>query len=225
MSQKTKMLGRVGIAALFGAAIGYRLTIIRKAPIHLEAAFGSPAMLVAIAILCIFSIYWSAAAKDSKPAESSESKASRMFHLTALNGGVLILILSIPGLTRRFLPAGVFVQSIGIALELAGFALAVWARRTLGSNWSGEVRIAAGHQLVRSGPYKNIRHPIYTAVLAMYCGILVVSGETHALVGLAIIVLAYLRKIRMEESILAAQFGDEFTTWRRASWALVPLIY
>src|SRR6202041_1449588 len=55
----------------------------------------TPAMGASIAILCIFSIYWSAAAKNSKPAESSESAGSRRLHLFVLNGGGLLPILSI----------------------------------------------------------------------------------------------------------------------------------
>jgi protein-S-isoprenylcysteine O-methyltransferase Ste14 len=217
-------------ALILGGAIGYRVAVRRTAPINptsFRSAFGSPAMLLAVAILCIFSIYWSAAAKDSKPAESSESKGSRRFHLIVLNAGVLLLIFSfsIPALRMRLLPAGPIPEVAGIVIEVAGFALAVWARRALGSNWSGEVRIATGHQLVRTGPYQWIRHPIYTAVLAMYLGILMVSGEVHAIVGLAVIVLAYLRKIRMEETILAAQFGEEFVAWRKETWALAPPVY
>lgn len=230
MSGKNPALRRTAWAALFGAVIGYRLAVRKTHPLTLtsvKSALGSPAMLLAIAILCVFSLYWSIAAKDSKPAASAESKASRMFHLIVLNGGVLLLLFSfsIPGLARRFLPASPMLESAGLAVEVAGFALAVWARRALGGNWSGEVRIATGHQLVRSGPYRWIRHPIYTAVLAMYGGILLVSGEVHAIAGLAIIVLAYLRKIRMEEKVLTAQFGDEFTAWRRSTWALAPPIY
>jgi protein-S-isoprenylcysteine O-methyltransferase Ste14 len=185
----------------------------------------TPAMMVAMAILCVFSLYWSAAAKDSKPAQSSESKASRAFHVTVLNTAVLLLLLTIPGLTGRFLPAAPALAGAGLALESAGFALAVWARRTLGGNWSGEVRIATGHQLVRVGPYRLIRHPIYTAVLAIYGGIMLVSGQMHALIAVTVILLAYLRKIRLEEAILATQFSEEFSAWRRASWALIPPIY
>lgn len=185
----------------------------------------TPPMLAAIFIICIFSIYWSLEAKNSKPAASSESKVSRLFHLTMLNGGLLLLILSVPGLTRRVLPSSPVVVGLGLAIEIAGFALAVRARRALGSNWSGEVRVAAGHQLVRTGPYRLIRHPIYTAVLAMYSGVMLVSGQLHALLAVALILLAYLRKIRMEERILSEAFGDEFTAWKRDSWHLLPLVY
>jgi protein-S-isoprenylcysteine O-methyltransferase Ste14 len=226
MNRKSSTL-RWMVWALIGAAIGYRFAVHKPDLRSLRFTFGSPAMLAAVAIYCVFAVYWSAAAKNSKPAASSESKASRMFHLIVLNTGVALLIftLGIPGFHKRFLPANHVLQGIGLAVEAAGFALAIWARRTLGANWSGEVRIAAGHQLVRTGPYRWVRHPIYTAVLAMYLGMLMVSGEVHAIAGLAVIVLAYLRKIRMEETILSAQFGEEFLTWRRETWALAPPIY
>ncbi|HEX4006225.1 MAG TPA: isoprenylcysteine carboxylmethyltransferase family protein [Acidobacteriaceae bacterium] len=185
----------------------------------------SRAMMIAVIILCIFSIYWSAASKNSKPAASSESKASRGFHVFLINAGFFLLVFSIPGLTRQILPESHLLEGCGLALELVGFALAVWARRALGSNWSGEVRIATGHQLVRSGPYRRIRHPIYTALLAMYGGTMLVSGELHALLAWLLIVLAYIRKLRMEEAAMASAFGDEFSAWRNNSWRLLPRVY
>jgi protein-S-isoprenylcysteine O-methyltransferase Ste14 len=225
MNQSKKSLVLTGVGAAGGAALG--LLIARWKPAATLHSFHqmSPALLMSVAILCVFSIYWSAAAKHSKPAQSSESKASRQFHLFLINAGVLLLIFPVPRLTRRFLPAGHVYEVIGLLIEAAFFLLAVWARRTLGSNWSGEVRIATGHQLVRSGPYKYIRHPIYTAILGMYCGIMIVSGQIHAPIAVVLITLAYLRKIRMEETALAAAFGDEFTAWRRESWRLVPPVF
>jgi protein-S-isoprenylcysteine O-methyltransferase Ste14 len=182
-------------------------------------------MGLAVVLILLFSVYWSVVSKNSKPAESSESTASRQFHLILINGGMIVLILSIPGLTGRFLPQSRVLVAAGLAIEGAGILLAVWSRQVLGSNWSGEVRIATGHQLVRSGPYRRIRHPIYTALLAMYGGTMLVSGEWHALMAMVLITLAYLRKRRMEETALAAAFGDEFTAWRRNTWALFPAIY
>lgn len=182
-------------------------------------------MTLAIGLLCLFSVYWSIAAKDSKPTKSSESKWSRGLHLALVNGGVLLLILPVPRLTRRFLPDSNFLVAAGLIIEAAFVLLAVWARRTLGSNWSGEVRVAAEHQLVRSGPYRFIRHPIYTAVLGMYCAIALVSGEIHAPIALIIVLLAYLRKIRLEERAMAETFGADHETYRRDTWALVPFLF
>jgi len=72
---------------------------------------------------------------------------------------------------------------LGVAIQTAFLLLAVWARRHLGRNWSAEVRIAVGHELVRSGPYKYLRHPIYTAVLGMVLGSAVAVNQFHALLG------------------------------------------
>ena len=203
--------------------------LVRHSPAAVQAvrpaSHFTPFLLAAIFIFCVFSIYWELASKNSKPAASSESIFSRAFHMALLNAGLLLLILPISGLTWRVLPAARIFPWLGLAIEIAGFALAVWARRALGSNWSGEVRIAADHQLVRSGPYRLIRHPIYTAMLTMSLGILLVSGQAHALLGWLLILLAYIRKIRMEEAALTSAFGDAFTAWQRDSWLLLPRVY
>jgi protein-S-isoprenylcysteine O-methyltransferase Ste14 len=210
-------LGAVVIAGVF---------ISRHIPPSVRAHLQFPrGMLLAVALLCLFSIYWSIAAKDSKPTKSSESKWSRQLHLILVNGGVLLLIFPVPGLTRRFLPANHFVVAVGLVIETAFILLAVWARRHLGANWSGEVRIAADHQLVRSGPYRFIRHPIYTAILGMYCGTAIVSGEVHAPIALVIVTLAYYRKIRLEERAMSATFGADHEAYRRDTWALVPYLF
>ena len=109
--------------------------------------------------------------------------------------------------------------------EAAGIFFAVWARRHLGRNWSGEITIKVDHSLVRSGPYRIVRHPIYTAVLGMYAGSALVSGELHALLGLALAAGAYARKVRIEEAVLAGFFGKEYDDYRHATWALVPGLF
>lgn len=200
--------------------------IARRIPkaVHTQLAL-SAEMLVSVTLWVLFSVYWSIAAKDSAPAKTSESKWSRQLHLILVNGALLLLVLPIPGLTRRFLPSSHILVAAGLIIQAAFILLAVWARRHLGSNWSGEVRIAAEHQLVRSGPYRLIRHPIYTAVLGMYCGTSLVSGEIHAPIALVIVTLAYWRKIHLEEQALSKTFGSDFDAYRRDSWALVPLLF
>jgi protein-S-isoprenylcysteine O-methyltransferase Ste14 len=106
-----------------------------------------------------------------------------------------------------------------------GLLLAVWARRHLGRNWSGEIAIKVDHKLVRSGPYRVVRHPIYTALLGMYAGSAVVFGELHALLGLAMAVFAYGRKVNLEEANLMECFGADYRDYRSATWALLPGLF
>jgi protein-S-isoprenylcysteine O-methyltransferase Ste14 len=190
-------------------------------------------MLLTAGVWFAFEIYWGLAARNSARAKSSEPQKSRALHVAMLYLSLLLLFIPVPGLRGSFLPAwsvnvfgGVSVwMAIGLALQVAFFALAAWARRHLGRNWSGEVRIGEGHQLVRSGPYRCLRHPIYTAVFGMSIGTAIVGGQIHALVGLAILTVAYARKIPMEEKALREAFGAEYEAYRRKSWALFPPLW
>ena len=220
----------VRYAAFIGAMIGalFARPVIKPWLDQRLSAF-SPASgwpnLAAFVPWVIFSIYWEIAAKNSAPAIKSESHFSRGIHVVLANIALLLMIVPIRGLNQRFLPDLLIVKLIGLAAECAGLALAIWARRILGRNWSGEITIKADHELVRTGPYGVIRHPIYTALLAMYTGTAIVSGQVHALLGLAVGILAYLRKTGMEEANLVTAFGEKYNAYREDTWALVPRIY
>jgi len=181
-----------------------------------------PALLLWIG----FSIYWGIAGRNSAPAEKPESRASKWFHQVMLNLALLLLFLPVPGLTGWFLPQRFhYFVAVGAIIQAAFILLAVWARRHLGRNWSGEVRIGVGHELVRTGPYRFLRHPIYTAMLGMFLGTAISSSQYHSLIALAMLVLAYLRKTRLEEQILQQTFGSNYENYRRETWALVPLLF
>ena len=172
----------------------------------------------------VFSLYWEAAARNAAAAKKSESKRSRAVHVFLANAALLLEIAPIRGL-GRFVPASWAIMAAGLAVEAIGLYLAIWARRHLGRNWSGEVTIKVDHQLIRSGPYGLLRHPIYTGLLAMYAGIAIVTGEWLAIMGFAMAVFAYWRKIRLEEVNMEVAFGAEYEAYRRETWALVPGLF
>jgi protein-S-isoprenylcysteine O-methyltransferase Ste14 len=211
--------------AIIGAIIGASLVRHGKAAFIHSLLRIAPPMRASLILWLIFSVYWSIAARDSASTQSSESKFSRAFHVLWVNGALLLLILPVPGLTHRFIPENKILIAVGLLIQATFLLLAVWARRHLGSNWAGEVRIAQGHQLVRSGPYHFVRHPIYTAVLGMYIGTALVSGQIHAPIALVLVTLAYWRKIRMEEEILAQTFGSDWTAYRSSTYALIPPLF
>jgi protein-S-isoprenylcysteine O-methyltransferase Ste14 len=182
-------------------------------------------MWLAAAAWIAFSIYWSAAAKNSAEAKTSESAESRRVHVLLTNVGQLLLFIPIPGLRSNFLPVSPLWTPTGLAILAASIALAVWARRHLGRNWSGRIEIKTDHELVRTGPYRILRHPIYSAVLGMCVGTALVDQHVHALVGVALVMIAYWRKIRMEEAKLREGFGAQYDDYRRATWRLVPGLF
>lgn len=224
MNNTAKALQPILVAAVVGAAIG---ALGKKTPLLgvVKGLSLTPAMRVSVGLWFVFSVYWSIASKDKAATRTGESILSRQAHVIAINVALLLLILPIPGLTGRFLPDAPALHAIGLAVQTASIGLAIWARRHLGSNWSGEVRIATGHELVRSGPYAYVRHPIYTALVGMYIGTATACGQVHALVALAILLVAYYRKIGLEERALAVAFPTDHERYRAETWAWIPGVY
>jgi protein-S-isoprenylcysteine O-methyltransferase Ste14 len=172
-----------------------------------------------------FTVYWARSAKNASTARSSESIKSRQVHVLLLNGSLLLLLIPFPGLTGRFEPDTPMLAALGAVIQSAFLAFAIWARRHLGRNWSGEVTVKVDHQLVQSGPYRFVRHPIYTAMAGMYAGSAVAIGEWHCVAAIAIMLFAYARKIGLEETALRGEFGEVYDDYRRKSWALIPPLW
>ena len=125
-------------------------------------------------------------------------------------------------LNQQFEPEAEWLAWMGVGLTAAGVAVAIWARQHLGKYWSAQVTIRAGHELIRTGPYARIRHPIYTGMLLALVGTVLVIGEYRALAALAIAVFGFARKARKEESFLATQFGPAFKEHRRLTGFFLP---
>lgn len=185
----------------------------------------TPALWTALALWVVFSLYWEVAATSASPVERRESTASRAVHLVLVSVGQLMVFIGIPGLRARFVPASVLLVAIALTCQVLLLALAVWSRRVLGRNWSGAIAATEGQMLVRAGPYRSLRHPIYSVLLGMYACTALISGEVHALVGLLLLLAAYWRKVRLEERHLAAHFGPSYREYRDATWGAVPGLF
>jgi protein-S-isoprenylcysteine O-methyltransferase Ste14 len=206
----------VATLTMFGAIVA--------ALIYFRARILASPLSISAALWIGFMVYWSVAAGHTVPTKSRESRASRRVHEQLINAALLLVFIPIPGLDRRILPAGWWVVAIGITIHLASFLLAVSARRHLGRFWSGEITQKVAHELIRSGPYRFVRHPIYTAILGMFVGTAIVSGDLHAFVAVAVCAFAYWRKIRLEEKNLTELFGATYDDYRRRTRALVPWV-
>jgi protein-S-isoprenylcysteine O-methyltransferase Ste14 len=178
-----------------------------------------------ILLWIVFSLYWTYAARNSGATSKGESTGSTATHQILLNVAMLLLILPIPGLMQQLLPASLAFEITGVVLQIGFIGLAAWARVHLGRNWAAEVRIAEGHELVKSGPYRWLRHPIYTAMLGMFVATAIATGQLHSVIATVLMAVVYQRKIRLEENILRETFGPQFDDYRRDTWALVPLLF
>lgn len=170
-------------------------------------------------------IVWTASALRTKPVLRAEGLASRLSHLVPLGLGIALFVsrrFAGPWLVTRLFPQTVWTFWSGAALVALGLAFAVWARIHLAGNWSGTVTLKQDHSLTRTGPYRLARHPIYTGILVACLGSAIAEAEWRGFVALALITLAFLRKIAIEERFLTAQFGEAYVRYRAEVPALIP---
>lgn len=125
-------------------------------------------------------------------------------------------------LSERFVPKAVPVHAIGLAITVAGLALACWSRYLLGRNWSSVVQLKQDHELIDTGPYAVVRHPIYTGLLMAFLGTALKVGDWRGLLAVAIVFVSFWRKLRTEERWLGEQFGARYDAYRQRTKALLP---
>ncbi len=189
-----------------------------------NAAYGMPIAGLWLAWL----IYWSIAARNVKAVSRAESAGSRLAHLIPLLlGGALMAFpdLPAPWLYERFLPRTWVAYWTGVAFLTLGLAFTVWARAHLGRNWSGIVTLKHDHELIRTGPYGYVRHPIYTGLLLALLGTVVALGEWRGLIALVVMAGGLLFKLRQEERFLRDIFRDQYDRYRAEVPTLIPCIF
>jgi protein-S-isoprenylcysteine O-methyltransferase Ste14 len=173
----------------------------------------------------LFAVYWLVSALKRKKTKQRETIAHRLSYILPIIGAFYLLYNSRWGFewTRKyFVPDTPQVQWAGVAVMLVGLGFACWARVHLGTNWSGTVTLKEGHELIRTGPYRNIRHPIYTGILIGFLGWAIVGGQVRGLVAMAVVWLSFLIKARQEEKFLAQEFGAKFEEHARHTGMFLP---
>jgi protein-S-isoprenylcysteine O-methyltransferase Ste14 len=183
------------------------------------------------AIRCLWltwAAYWLLSAYGVKAAARRESIFSSAMHLVPITVAVLLLFApsSLPWghLGERMLPSEPASRWLGIAIVAAGLAFAVWGRVHLGNNWSGRVTVKSDHKLIRSGPYRFVRHPIYSGILLAATGTAIARGEWRALLALGILFATLWWKLRFEERWMGEIFGEGYAKYRSEVSALIPFV-
>ncbi len=157
----------------------------------------------------------------------SEDRWTKQFLIGALLAGLIgayLLAEHVPSLR-----AGAdtwWTLGFGVAVALAGIALRSWAVWTLGRYFRREVTIEAGQRVIRSGPYRRVRHPAYAGNLLTYVGIGLALGSWVSLAILLVAtVVGMLPRIRVEEQALERSFGQDYADYRQATARLIPHVW
>lgn len=141
-------------------------------------------------------------------------------------GFVFLLSPSIRALNVPITPHNAPFGIAGLVLDLAGVAFAIWARLTLGTNWSGIiVTTKQGHELVQTGPYAIVRHPIYAGILLAAIGMAMTLGTLAGYIGVAAVFIAIMIRVSIEEKLMSGRFGETYEAYRRRTSKLVPFVW
>jgi protein-S-isoprenylcysteine O-methyltransferase Ste14 len=174
-----------------------------------------------------WALYWWAMSLNVKPTVRHESIRSRLLHIVPLAVAMGLLWLPRPLLRllgERVLPGAAWTFWMGAAATLAGLLFSVLARAYLGGNWSGTVTVKENHELVTSGPYSVVRHPIYTGLLLAIMGSAFARGDLAGVAAVALAFWALWRKLHIEERWMREQFGEEYVAYSQRVAALVPFL-
>ena len=117
------------------------------------------------------------------------------------------------------------LASFGLALTAGGLGFTMWARRALGTNWSALPGLKKDHELIERGPYRLVRHPIYTGLLLAIFGTFLAGGRVWNLSIVAMAALLLIVKLKAEEALLTRQFSDAYPQYQRRVKAIIPFLY
>lgn len=175
----------------------------------------------------VFLLYWQIKASDAKATTRLESPVSRVIRSIVFLAAIVLLSapnLPAPFLYQPILKQGYLTFFAGAAVTVAGLLFAVWAREHLGMNWSRSVTIKQGHELITSGPYAVVRHPIYTGILTGFLGSAMAEGQVRSLIAFLLVSGVLWVKLRLEERWMREQFGPTYEAYSRRVAALVPYV-
>lgn len=171
-----------------------------------------------------FFVYWFLSALHVKKLKTKEPVRQRLAYLLGMVFAVLLLDALAPRIffRWRFIPRLPWVDFLAAALTVAGIAFAIWARAHIGQYWSATVALREGHQLIRTGPYAHIRHPIYSGALLALAGTCIYWGNYQAIVLFGVVLTGFMMKARKEEALLAREFGAAFEEHRKHTGFFLP---
>lgn len=142
-----------------------------------------------------------------------------------LLGGYFLLFSGVPlsAISRQhFARPLAALQVAGVVLTYLGLPLTIWSRARLGRFWSAVVALKRDHRLIQSGPYRVVRHPLYSGIILAAIGLAICVTTWSSLLGAALLLICFERRAHKEDALLATEFGAEFEAYRQRTGRLIP---
>lgn len=176
---------------------------------------------------CVFIFVWVVSAFLVKPTKEHQPWIGRVATFAFLTLTFMLLLGKISWweINTRIWPSLQALRSLACIITFGGLVISIWSRLSLGANWSATVTYREGHELIQRGPYRFVRHPMYTGFLLMISGTVVNLGNTSGLAALIVGTLGSWWKLRREESLLEKHFPATYPEYKSRTKALIPFVW
>lgn len=167
-----------------------------------------------------FWVYWLVASTGVKAGQT------RWTRFAGIRVGVILvvlLLLRVGAFKGHVATDNPWLQGVGLAVFLLGLALAIWARVYLGRNWGMPMSQKVDPELVTAGPYRSIRHPIYSGIILAMIGT-TIAVSLYWLIAVVVVGAYFLYSAIVEERSMARLFPDSYPEYKRSTKMLIPHI-
>lgn len=117
------------------------------------------------------------------------------------------------------------IKIIADLVTFIGLIIMMWARKSLGNNWSGNIVLKENHQLITTGPYAYVRHPIYSGLIMMVLGVTLYVNTYVMVIFVVIFFFGAYYKAQKEEKLLISYFPEDYFEYKKQTKALIPFIF
>ncbi|HSA99150.1 MAG TPA: isoprenylcysteine carboxylmethyltransferase family protein [Anaerolineales bacterium] len=190
--------------------------------------------IVVFACWIVFLLYWPISAQSVKSIQKTRGPlGGNWYPIVILIGALFIgdfrflarFGIPVHALAVLLIPHIIVINVVVVLLLVAGLVVAIIARRTLAGNWSAAVALKKDHELITTGLYQYVRHPIYTGMLLMVLGTALLLGTLGACIGFFIILLGVWLKLKEEEALLMETFTEEYSSYKNHTKILIPFLW
>jgi protein-S-isoprenylcysteine O-methyltransferase Ste14 len=175
----------------------------------------------------VFVVVWLLAAIFTKRTVYHQSGAQRLRYLIPIVLSWFLIFRGYrlgPPFNVHIIPETDAILVAAAVLCLCGLGMCLWARAVLGRNWSGTITLKENHELIVRGPYRLVRHPIYTGLLAMLIATAMEQGHIAGMIGLALTFISFWIKLNNEEELMREQFPDQYAAYQERVKRIIPFI-
>lgn len=175
----------------------------------------------------VTALYFLVAMLRTNRIKRREAVGARVLDRVLLLGGYVLLFSEAPLLGKQnlhFMTPTRALEIAGAALTYGGLSLTIWSRARLGRYWSGVVALKQDHRLIQSGPYRVVRHPLYSGIILAAIGVGLCLTTWSSLAGIVLLTACFERRAHQEDALLASEFGAEFEIYRQHTGRLVPRV-